>query len=52
MAWEAWEKGYSCNDCMYCRGNKPPAELACDFEVGLCDEFEPLAEGEVCNDER
>ena len=44
MKWEAEQKGYSCNDCCFCRSNHPNPAEACDDEEGVCDWFEPLDE--------
>ena len=45
MAWEAEEKGYTCNDCYLSMQNCHDRSICCEDETGLCDWFETV-EGE------
>jgi len=48
MAWEAKQKGYSCNDCFLSMQNCHDKSICCEDETGLCDWFEEIpSESEV-----
>ena len=42
MAWEAEEKGYTCNDCYLSMQNCHDMSICCENETGLCDWFEEI----------
>jgi len=44
MAWEAKEKGYTCNDCYLAMQNCHDMSICCEDESGLCDWFEKMEE--------
>jgi len=44
MAWEAKEKGYTCNDCYLSMQNCHDMSICCEDESGLCDMFEKMEE--------
>ena len=44
MAWEAEQKGYTCNDCFFAMQNCHDISICCEDETGLCDWFEEIEE--------
>lgn len=44
MAWEAKQKGYTCNDCFLAMANCKDMSICCEDETGLCDWFEEIEE--------
>ena len=44
MAWEAKQKGYTCNDCFLSMQNCHDMSICCEDETGLCDWFEEIAD--------
>lgn len=42
MAWEAEEKGCTCNDCVFAMQNCHDKSICCEDETGLCDWFEEI----------
>lgn len=42
MAWEAKEKGYTCNDCYLSMQNCHDKSICCEDETGLCDWFKEM----------
>lgn len=50
MAWEAKQKGYSCNDCYLSMQNCKDMRICCEDETGLCDWFEEIPEAEYKQD--
>ena len=39
------EQGLTCNDCYLAMQNCHDKTICCEDETGLCDWFEPIAEG-------
>lgn len=50
MAWEAEEKGYTCNDCYLAMQNCHDMRICCEDETGLCDWFEEMRQEGEQND--
>ncbi len=44
MAWEAEQKGYTCNDCFLSMQNCHDMSICCEDETGLCDWFEEIVD--------
>lgn len=47
MAWEAKQKGYSCNDCFLSMQNCHDKSICCEDETKLCDWFVETEESEA-----